>query len=165
MKYLVAIIATLMLIGGSASGQSWTPIGGAITAVGPAFLPAIGSTLWEQTVPIRGTVYGTVSVGWNQGWNCVGTDGDSSDAGNYPQIALVDIDQHQTIGTVQVCEQGGSGCNRPAAFDKSALFTGVVQAGDHIAIRVRHQGVGCIGGSPWPVCSNGQTCGGGMIWI
>jgi hypothetical protein len=167
---------TLLMISTPAGAQGFQQtLGAPITAVGPGFLPEPGTILWQQQVQASGTLASSISVGWNQGWNCRGSDGDASNPANCPGLALIDIEQRRVIGSVIVCETSGhpnSSCKWPQWYDKPAEWTGPITPGDHVGIEVIQQGKHCIGGLPWPVCSSSHkgspeigTCGGGVIWI
>jgi len=163
LKRIILALIVLFLVGMPVHAQNVQNLGVLMPAMGPAFLPSVGTILWQQTAEVTGNVV-DLNVGWNQGWNCLGTDGDNSDPNNYPALNLVDQTQHQKIGTVNVCESG-SPCYTPQAYSKNPLWTGPIQVGDLIVVKVAQQGVNCQGGQPWPECSNGTTCGGGVIFI
>jgi hypothetical protein len=159
-----------ILITGVLVTPTFTParelLGAPIIAAGPGHLPFVGAVLWQQEAG-TGTV-SRVNVGWNQGWQCLGSDDNPENAANYPSIALIDQTQGREIGSVTVCEissQPNSACWQPQSFTKLPEWRGPIKDGDLIQVVVIQTGQHCIGGSPWPVCSNGETCGAGMLYI
>jgi hypothetical protein len=159
-----ALVAGVFLGPTLASGQEL--LGAPISAAGPANLPPIGTVLWQQQAS-EGSV-NSVNVGWSQGWECLGGDNNPSNPANYPGIALVDETQDREIGKVIICEKDlhSSGpCYRPNSFTREPEWRGPIAGGDLISIVVVQNGQHCVGGSPWQLCSNGETCGGGMLFI